>query len=571
MSDDPPQPEWRHLPHDAQAFFGLEAGFDRKGLKRAYNGWIRQFKPETHPAEFQKIRAAYEQLDQMLRYGGGLTSFRARNEPGENHSWREVDRRDEPSSPARQVGDETPAAALPAELHERVATEPPEELYAELQRKPDKSPYDYYALALLSDVCDRRDGLQFARWLLEGLKRHAGDYALGRLFQAYLRGPLPKGSLKKLLVAAASAIGSDAFYPITEPGWELLLREQTLASFVAALRKCESQLRDIGIAGKMAFKIRMLRLAFWKTRGANRGAMAWTAEAMEFIESNFEQIPGELEFEVDLLAYIYEYQKVRLEFIAASPLRQRMDAALERYFCGEAIEGDHAIVQQQLEIAADPEGLLAAYPAGVEDPALDAFFPLWAWVSGEVAERNAESEPEEINVKLWAGRAHALLVQLEAKSDGSTTGQVWNLAGLALQVSRVLIYFVVWIAVFIAIAYAGYVVGGRDNDDLMAWLVIGSLLTATVSTIYGGSWLSKQLLERVYYPYCHRMALRSYKKLWRRDALDLLGRSRLPYTLLRDLIARQASDQISTSHWVSNYFSQDYALAIYSYAQRHVV
>ena len=65
MSD----PAWHHLPHDPRSFFDLAEGFDRRDLKRAYGKLIRQFKPETHPQEFQRIRAAYEQLENAERYG----------------------------------------------------------------------------------------------------------------------------------------------------------------------------------------------------------------------------------------------------------------------------------------------------------------------------------------------------------------------------------------------------------------------------------------------------------------------------------------------------------------------
>ena len=178
MSEDAPQPEWRCLPHDPQSFFALADGFDRKDLKRAYNRLIRRFKPETHPEEFQRIRAAYEQLDQMLRYGGGMPAFQppTQAESGWSHEPRE-----EPGAAAGPGQDATLAPDLPPELHERVATEAPASLYKELQQKAEKSPYDYYALALLSDVCDRRDGLQFARHRRRGGRgRWRGQR--GRLF-----------------------------------------------------------------------------------------------------------------------------------------------------------------------------------------------------------------------------------------------------------------------------------------------------------------------------------------------------------------------------------------------------
>ena len=66
-SDD--APDWGLLPSNPIPFFGLEPGFDRTALKRSYNRLIRRFKPEKHPAEFQRIRAAYEELEHALRYG----------------------------------------------------------------------------------------------------------------------------------------------------------------------------------------------------------------------------------------------------------------------------------------------------------------------------------------------------------------------------------------------------------------------------------------------------------------------------------------------------------------------
>src|SRR5262245_31227110 len=67
MNDE--QPDWSLLPGDPFAFFGLNEAFEREDLRRSYGRLIKRFRPETHPQEFQRIRAAYEQLDTRLRYG----------------------------------------------------------------------------------------------------------------------------------------------------------------------------------------------------------------------------------------------------------------------------------------------------------------------------------------------------------------------------------------------------------------------------------------------------------------------------------------------------------------------
>ena len=52
---EPAGPDWNLLPHSPEEFFGLETGYDRKDLKRKYNQFLKQFKPEKHPQEFQRI------------------------------------------------------------------------------------------------------------------------------------------------------------------------------------------------------------------------------------------------------------------------------------------------------------------------------------------------------------------------------------------------------------------------------------------------------------------------------------------------------------------------------------
>ncbi|MEM8865357.1 MAG: hypothetical protein AAGF31_07380, partial [Planctomycetota bacterium] len=523
-------------------------------------------------AEFQQIRAAYEQLDRMLRYGGSFQAMpNVASSDWQHDAGDAVSQNDAAEGHSGTVGGGAAPIAAPPDLHERIASEPAEDLYAELRTKPDKSPFDFYALALLSDVCDRRDGLQFARWLLEGIRKCPDDYALPRLLQAYFRGPLPDGALAKLLVASAKAIGRDAFYPITEPGWDVLLRGESLDTFVATLRKCEPQLQDISIAGKMAFTIRALRVASWKTAGAKPESAAWVSEAMDFVESNFEQIPPELEFEVDLLGLMQEYLSVRDAFVAAGGLRGRLDQALQVYFTSDQVPGDREIVERQLELATDTDGLLYAFPAVDDEEATSHFYSLWQWVSYEVAERCGEEEQQDIDFNLWSGRCHALLVQLETKSDSSSLGRLWNWSGIA--------YGAVWCVSLLIpsliLSFAATMLGiGIEQASFSfagPW-VFGVLLIAAIGLgVWLGFKLARLIRERIYHPFCRHIALRCYNKLWRRDAMGLLGRSQLPFHVYRELLAGQASNEISTSIWVSNHAGQDYGLALYAIAQRHVV
>jgi hypothetical protein len=70
------EPDWELLARDPLAFFALDAGYERDDLRRAYGKWIRRFRPETHPAEFQRLRAAYEKLEapRVADLGGELSA-----------------------------------------------------------------------------------------------------------------------------------------------------------------------------------------------------------------------------------------------------------------------------------------------------------------------------------------------------------------------------------------------------------------------------------------------------------------------------------------------------------------
>lgn len=47
-------------PEDVYTLLGVDRDADAKGLRRAYTRLIREYKPDHHPAEFQRIREAYD-------------------------------------------------------------------------------------------------------------------------------------------------------------------------------------------------------------------------------------------------------------------------------------------------------------------------------------------------------------------------------------------------------------------------------------------------------------------------------------------------------------------------------
>ena len=253
MSDSPDAPRWDLLPHDPVGFFDLAEGFDRRDLKRAYNRLLRVYKPEKFPAEFQRIRAAFEELDEDLRYHGGATRTRT----PVPQDWKT-----DTATPTTSRPQAEPKPKRPR-LVDRLTSESPADLFAEVKQRPNKTPFEYYALALLSDVVEKSP-TGFAKWLIEGIATHRQDGALKQLLHDYFRGPTSGKALLKLLPLVAQAVRTDDFYPLTEPAWQVVLDECPFEDFAQTFDRCEAELRDSHIIGRMAFLIQMLKTAMWR-------------------------------------------------------------------------------------------------------------------------------------------------------------------------------------------------------------------------------------------------------------------------------------------------------------------
>jgi hypothetical protein len=74
MADHLPD-DLRHWPDDPFRLLGVEPPASEQDLKRAYTRLIRRFKPEHHPEEFRRIRAAYESALEQAKWFGFFRAF----------------------------------------------------------------------------------------------------------------------------------------------------------------------------------------------------------------------------------------------------------------------------------------------------------------------------------------------------------------------------------------------------------------------------------------------------------------------------------------------------------------
>ncbi len=560
MTDNNKQPDWKLLPADPRGFFALPAEYDRKDLKRAYSRLLRMFKPERHPAEFQRIRAAYEQLDLQMRYG---TSASPEAPQSEAYQW--ADQWADNTAPHQRAARETSPSKgekqRPLALHERLEKESPKDLYRELAARTQKDPYDYFGLALLSDIVDRKDPLQFPRWLLRGLKAHPSDAGLLQLMRDYLRDVEVTPALSKLLVACSQAVPNDSFYPLTEAAWENLLRQEPFESCLATLKKCQANLRDIGIAGQVVFTIRVLRFALWRDK------TDWKEHALDLVEENFEQIPPHLEFEIDLLAAAHQYLATRDQFLNGDPVRQQIDKAMQSYFTLDQVEGDQAVLQCQIALLEDNERLFHAFSPDTREEC-DAMVAIWEWMSADVRGRLGAEDETEFDVELWYGRVTKLLKQCLSMSKGGIGGRRWQFlrvfVGSYAVLTNILLSPILGCLVGFLVMMFFYPDGGGPVFFWVTTCTLGAGIAACISVL-AHAWLK----ERYWDPRVNRQIKNSYQNYWRPELRDFLDRSQLPFGFVTQLLEHAAEQ--GTGKDICELAQRDYGLALFAIAKGFVV
>ncbi len=553
MSEPDQTPDWDLLPHSPQTFFGLEEGFGRKDLKRGYNRLIRLFKPEKFPLEFQRIRGAYEQLDNQLRYGA---QFSQGESARETYTWAtDVTSEDAQTPSQTDTAKSSISRRLP--LHVRIQQEPLADVYRSLSKKDKKTAYDFYALAVMSDIVHRKEGLQFVRWILSGIKALPDEHGLNSLLYEYLRSPISSSTIPKLLIACSQIIADDRFFAMTESLWLRMLREASFQDFRATLEKCETQLQGIAIDSRLAFSIEILKTAIWKADSP------WIDKTMLLIEENFERIPFHLQHDVDLLDLLRKYSDRRDDFIQGHPLRQKIDNAIQSYFAEDQQTGDLAVIETQIAIAQDSAALVEAFPyANDEDH--DSLFMIWSVISEDVAERNIAPIDEEKDPGIWLTRVEALLHRIDSITNSSLGGTRWNVAGWAYLATTISTYFLtVLILAFLLIALTISIA----SDAVIPIILIAS--------IFIGLWVAHQLHIKVLFKYWDRYnekkCLQFYDALWRQEIFDFLERSHLNYFELRGLFFSCDITGLTHANAAIGHFQQDYALAFYSTARQFVV
>ncbi len=560
MNDD--EPKWELLPHRPMEFFELETGFDRTDLKRAYNRWIKRFKPDKFPTEFQRIRGAFELLDGNLRYGQDTQppTIPIRWERPED-GWGTP----APGTPASlsheeivpseittyQQPIEVPVPKSPlGVLQEQLAKEPPDAIYRQLTELETKQPFHFYALAVLSDIATRDRSL-FAKWLVVGLKAYPEDANLRALLREhFMQGHIEAAEMRPLLINLVAIIRDDHFFYFTEPLWKRYLSCANWKDFESTLSRCEGAIKDHRYFCRVSFFVYLLRKALWKA------PMEWSRAKMDFIENHREQSFRHIDFDLDMTSVLFHFVEHCDEFRRRGSIANQIADCLRSY-CEEDEEISHRkIVECHSRIASAPHELFREFPL---EPSVDFdMIHPWIWVSSNAVER-LDSDDRALPPEAIDHATFTLLCEIDRSFPGRHVSILnytcWGIHAAA------------WVAPIFVGSFIGSIFYA-SNIPLMIGVSIG-LILGVLYQILGAPRVRARMLSRFY----HGPIKLYYRKRWRSMTARMFAATHFSFANVRDSMRRVIAKndaRLNVSTWVPHLYPADLGLLMHSISVRFV-
>lgn len=574
---DPQQPDWSRLPNNPRGFFGLPANFDRKLLKRKYNQFIRIYKPERAPAEFQKIRAAYELLDGQLRYGTAGTAGTTEssnssfdwntganaNTPSKPLELEPLDSIDPPDRTAKgnrpKRSESMPLEEIATPVYDRLESETAAEIFKEFEKAKGKNPYDYFTMALLADVASD-DPLMFFKLVLTGVSRHPNERGLYNLLYEYLQQEQEPKYLARILQAVSKVVTDQRFYFLTEKLWDQLLREAKFNDWKSLLESCESNLKDYRVDGQLAFYLHVFPAAMWKADDA------WIDKIWRFFADHSSEIPNSLDLDYEVSYQLLQYRKsFGNHELYRSP---EIHAAIKDYFLLGGQAGDEAVISLQSHLATNAAGLLAQFGPDIEYDNHQII--VWDYVNDEVCQRNdlgSRIHPRALRAKIYD-----LMDDLN-RSEYANFG-TWD----------ELMYRVIhWGPYLVAIFLPIILVGGwftlfypnpraaTETDKFLAKILPVTMIAGMAAAI----WFVKQWIkpEQRYQDYITNKMRRRYYSHWRGRFVQLFESTQILHGELSEAlveVVQNHSDRLGFATWLCHFLPADAGLYLYASASRYL-
>ena len=371
------EPDWRTLPHDPEAFFGLSPPWDERELKRRYHRLIKKYKPEKYPAEFQRIRAAFEALE---RPSGGAAAPRLIR-------WLPRRPAEDVVNPIRDSASESAGevdglAATRPSLARRLSDADLAALLEELAAQPGRTEEEQVLLAFLREAARPDATFVFLDGLLEAVQSRSTDQPL-QLLDRYLRSPEAGVRCRAILPRVFAALDEGDAFTASPPLWGALLERCGFPAVLEVWDECLRHLQDPPGTGRILFEMWLLeRLLF-------AAPVEWTRQQLSRLTRGDVQWPEWLDGQVFRLSVLADYVATRPAFLKrGDPVRRRIDAVIEALCRGDP-RGSALLREANGEFLRNFPALSAAFPP--KDSTSLRAWGAWAAVCEQAEEADWET------------------------------------------------------------------------------------------------------------------------------------------------------------------------------------
>ncbi len=530
------QAPWNHLPHNPVAFFGLHEDFVQADLKRAYGKLIRHYKPEQHPVEFQRIRAAFEQLRDALRFGSPI-----------------VHRHNEAATPT-PTGYEHHASGQPG-ISDRLERHGATALLEQLEASSTRTSEEWCALAFLREELDSGS---FLETLLAALEQSGGDRDLLYFVAEATRSMVAEDLASRLVHRLALVVSAHEHIPLnwyfyaTFPAWCALVRAEDQAPFEARWKECESIL---GFPSQVGFDLLAARLL--KT-GALRIDDRWKDDAQARLSEHFYELPPDLQSDLEELDQFNEYVSYHNDFASAHPWRADFAKALDAIITGESPDGERALLLACASALREPEDLLVAFPFEPKGLPTSTTLGLMALLTFErmYCDRASEEDETDAGVRLMAENVMALVHRVERQVERSWVRMKLTLVSMVVS------------ALQIALCFGLYAQGVNVYESIgtLNRMPLSFRFLGFAATLWGIVFLARSSSR-----YREKGEACLYQKFWRPELRAFMTGERMWTAQLGRMLDESRWQQDRNKEWTTHLLRQDSGLFLHAMALRRML
>ncbi|TWT91938.1 J domain-containing protein [Neorhodopirellula pilleata] len=556
------------LPGEPMRFFGLDADFDRRDLKRAYGKAIRQYKPETHPAEFGMIREAYERLEKSLRYGQQMQSLAQASQAWEvddSHQGEPIEDpvprtsaspEIQPTLTSRSVVPSTPKPDLTLR---QLAVVDPVAATAKLDSTVRRSPQDYYIAAVLADAVSTRATPKYLGHLIDGLIAFPDDPGLTSLTSEFLRTEIPDEILSKTIEFVAQKITTPLFYVLTESLWLRLIESSEFGVVKNLLDQCERAIRQDDPAVRTTFQLRLMRSAIWTAPSD------WSAQIIHEIETHSASLNYtaqiDLQFLVDLQTLLRSPKR-------RDPIRQQLLGAVRAACRYDETRSVAQAVQLLSEVARDSTAFRESFPIQNNDEDMAWVSVIESVVDQLEAYQESSSDAASVDENRLAAQSLQLIKDL-FPDIGLVVRAVdqakFRYKSVPMLVWLIVIPVVAALPLIIALSVA---FGGNQWAAILTLTGLVFIIVGVVWSFFG--WLYPKKLAPRQEQFKQTRLMRDYAKYWRARLFRFSQACGEPIHVQCIRIAQMGrqTNQAGVSDLAIHFIRQDSGLVVFAALQR---